>query len=289
MFRWKQTEDGRWVGVDGEAWYIVEIEPVGGEKFLYRIQTNADQTAFERLFRLEVRLEQVESEIVRAAPELKPYIHGLGGLRCMRPSSAHEEAFCFLCTPNNHMSRILTMCRALGAYGQPLPQAPGPWATRFPSVDRIATIPDEELRAKGFGYRGSTIPAIARQMTGLGGKAWLESFKSKSYQESHTALRTLKGIGPKLADCIALFALGHMEATPVDTHLWQAAVRLYFPQWRGKPLTGARYQVVSDLFRGKFGDLSGWAHQYLFYDNLLRSRMGRVAKLDMAGEMKGVP
>ena len=50
----------------------------------------------------------------------------------------------------------------------------------------------------------------------------------------HDELVAITGIGHKLADCIGLFALWHTEAIPVDTHLWQAAVRHYFPEWQGK-------------------------------------------------------
>ena len=75
-----------------------------------------------------------------------------------------------------------------------------------------------------------------------------------------------------MADCIALFGLHHMEAAPVDTHLWQAACRLYFPDWAGKAVTDVRYRQLGDFLRERFGDLTGWAHQYLFYENLLNWR-----------------
>jgi len=85
----------------------------------------------------------------------------------------------------------------------------------------------------------------------------------------------MKGIGPKLADCICLFGLDHQEAVPVDTHIWQAMCRLYFPQWSGTALTEKRYYEASDFFRDRLGDLAGWAHQYLFYDNVLNWRSRR--------------
>ena len=74
-----------------------------------------------------------------------------------------------------------------------------------------------------------------------GGEQWLTRLQRTDYQDAHDELLSIKGIGPKLADCICLFALHHTEAVPVDTHLWQAAKRLYFPDWTGKSLTGLRY------------------------------------------------
>ena len=85
----------------------------------------------------------------------------------------------------------------------------------------------------------------------------------------------IDGVGPKLADCIALFGLHFTEAVPVDTHIWQQIVRLYRPEWKNASLTGKRYKEAGDLLRERFGILAGWAQQILFYDNLLNWRSRR--------------
>lgn len=190
----------------------------------------------------------------------------------MRPSCVVEETFCFLCTPNNNLARILKMTKALASYGPKFDNAD---AQRFPDIETIAAIPEQELRARGFGYRAATIPSIARQIVEKGGEHWLEALREQPYQQAHDALVEIKGIGPKLADCICLFALHHTEAVPVDTHLWQAAKRHYFADWEGGSLTAQRYRAIGDHFRARFGDLAGWAHQYLFYDNLKNWRTYR--------------
>ena len=80
------------------------------------------------------------------------------------------------------------------------------------------------------------------------------------------------GIGNKLADCICLYGLHYEEAVPIDTHLWQAACRVFFPEHEGKALTELRYRQVGDFFRDRFGKLAGWAHLYLYYENQLNWR-----------------
>ena len=35
----------------------------------------------------------------------------------------------------------------------------------------------------------------------------------------------LPGIGPKVAACVALFSLDKHDSIPVDTHVWQLALR----------------------------------------------------------------
>ena len=43
--------------------------------------------------------------------------------------------------------------------------------------------------------------------------------------------------GLQVAACVCLFSLGHAQAIPVDTHVWQLATRYYTPHLKGRPLT----------------------------------------------------
>lgn len=263
VFRWSKAESGEWRGVDGESWFIARQDESG-----ISVRSNAAQSAFTELFDLEVKLAEVERAILRRGPELRLYIASLPGLRRMRPSSPVEAMFSFLCTPNNHLQRILSMVRYLGSLGADI----GEGFKRFPTLEQIAMLPEAHLRSAGFGYRAATIPAIAREVMVRGGETYLAGLAAADYRTTFQELASIKGIGPKLADCIALFALHKDLAVPVDTHLWQAATRLYFPEWRNSALTAQRYRAIGDHMRERFGELAGWAHQYLFYDNLLNWR-----------------
>lgn len=236
-----------------------------------QIQGNGAKADFEQLFRLDWDAAEIEAKLLDLAPEMAPYIAAFPGLRIMRPSCSTESFFCFLCTPNNNLTRIVQMARHLATYGPVIDTVDGMPVHRFPEVATIAAIPEGELRARAFGYRAATITSIARQVAEKG-DGWIESLKFVPYEEAHAELCALKGIGPKLADCIALFALHHTEAVPIDTHIWQAFVRLYRPEWKGKALTDARYREAAQFLRARFGPLGGWAQQYLFYDNMLNWR-----------------
>lgn len=269
VFRWREVEPGRWFGVDGEHWYRVAVR---GEDL--SVDSNAEEPAFRALFRLDVSLADVEREVVALGPELAPLIGSLGGLRLMHPSCPREVLFSFLCTANNNLARILKMARHLASHGERLEGADEPDATRFPSFERIAALSEGELRSAGFGYRAASIPGVARQIVERG-EGWWDALASAPYEEVHRELVSLKSVGPKLADCIALFGFHHDAAAPVDTHLWQASCRYYFPEFEGKAITDVRYRAVGDKLRERFGPWAGWAHQYLFYDNLLNWRTRR--------------
>ncbi len=273
MFRWEKAGESKLFGVDGANWYEVECDP-----HRLSIETNATREDFVSLFRLDESVEEYTTKILLIAPEMAPFVAAFPGLRVMKPSDAVEEAVCFLCTANNNLKRILGMVRHLSNMGAKMEG--GREVHRIPELEQIASLPEERLRALGFGYRARTIPDIARQMVARGGREWLESLRKDKYPNAHVALMEINGIGPKLADCICLFALHHTEAVPVDTHLWQATVRNYFPQWGGKSLTQGRYQEIGDYYRSRFGKLAGWAHQYLFYDNMKNWRTYQKGNLD---------
>ena len=267
VFRWVKSGEDKVFGVDGARWYVVERDDD-----LLRVQTNGTADDFEMLFRLDWGSAEVDDRILERAPELAPYLSGLKGHRLMRPSDPVDTFFCFLCTPNNNIKRITQMVGKLAARGPVLHEVEGQVLHRFPEADVIASIPESDLRAEGFGYRGKTIPELARQLLARGDRKYLAQLSTAPYEEAHKELVSMKGIGPKLADCICLFALHHDEAVPVDTHIWQAMVRLYFPQWVGTALTEKRYYEAASFFRERLGSLAGWAHQYLFYENVLNWR-----------------
>lgn len=270
VFRWQVLASGKWLGVDGEDWYVVD--PSAGD---LQVTSNAFREDFASFFRLDWDAEEVEREILRRGPELEPYMEPLRGLRLLRPKSAVESVYSFLCTANNNLSRIVPMVRTLASYGPLLTEVEGVPVHAFPGTSVIASLDEGELRSKGFGYRGGTIPDVARQILERGGDDYIWRLRDIPYEDAHRELISLKGIGRKLADCIALFGLHHADVIPIDTHIWQGLTRLYFPEWKDKAVTDSRYLVAREFFRGRFGELTGWAHQYLFYDNVLNWRSRR--------------
>jgi len=57
----------------------------------------------------------------------------------------------------------------------------------------------------------------------------------------------VRGIGPKVADCICLFGLGHTEAYPVDTWMRKADAKYHFPLVHG--IEGIEQQFVFTWMR----------------------------------------
>lgn len=158
----------------------------------------------------------------------------------------------------------------------------------FPSIERLASASESSLKSLGLGYRAAYVRAAAKTLLQKDGQSlkWLEDCRHHSLDlktmdplqaEEPDALRLrrleirkelcrLPGVGPKVADCIALFALKQHGAVPVDVHVWRIVTRDYDPALReAKSLTPAVYERVGDAFRRRFGAVfAGWAHSLLF-------------------------
>lgn len=254
--------------MDGDHFFEVDIFFEGGDA-RYDVRSNSNRAEFNRLFTLHRDVSGELRDLVAGDKVWEPILKRQAGLRLMAPSCAVEELFSFLCTSNNHLPRILKMVGWLGERG--LDRDGGSWR-RFPTLEVIAGLSELELREAGFGYRGKTIPLVAQEILRNGGVDWLTELRRGGYRAAFDMLCDLPGVGPKLADCICLFALGFGEAVPVDTHIWKMMTEHFFPEWRGTGVTEKKYRACGELLRDRFGNLAGAAHQLLFVESLKRGK-----------------
>eukprot|EP00392_Amoebophrya_sp_AT5.2_P007428 g7443.t1 len=103
----------------------------------------------------------------------------------------------------------------------------------------------------------------------------LEEYWTLSKTAVVEELMRYPGIGHKVADCIALFAVSEgctcMSLVPVDTHVWTIAKERGYLEEEAKKkkppakgLTPTRYEEIQTAFATRFGDYAGWAHCVLF-------------------------
>ena len=102
-----------------------------------------------------------------------------------------------------------------------------------------------------------------------------------------TQLMQMPGVGKKVADCVALFSLDQVESIPVDTHVWDIALRDYDPSLSlkgAKSITPTVYEEVGEVFRDRFPLKAGWAHSVLFAAELPEFR--QRLPIELQNEMK---
>lgn len=211
------------------------------------------------------------------------------GIRILR-QDPWETLVSFICSSNNNVKRISKMCEALCVeFGDYVNEYAGVKHYSFPSPEQLLLSPSLEsrLRELGFGYRAKYIHATASRMTADEYPditvEKLNLMRQEDYETAHNFLLQLMGVGPKVADCICLMALDKHDVVPVDTHVYQIALRDY--KFKGKrDLKTLNPKVYNDIrlhFKNIFGDFAGWAQSVLFTSDLSDLNNG-INKIEQA-------
>lgn len=155
------------------------------------------------------------------------------------------ETLCsFIISQNNNIPRIKKIINALCALcGDKI--ADGVYD--FPSAKKVASLGIEGLAPIKVGFRDKYIIDAAEKVAN--GELNLNALYDVSLDEAVKSLCTVKGVGPKVAGCVALFGLGHMNSFPIDVWM-KKVIDKYYDESFSPEL---------------FGEYAGIAQQYLFY------------------------
>ncbi len=174
-----------------------------------------------------------------------------------------EMIVSFLISQQNNIARIRRCIENIcGSYGEARTNFRGETYYTFPGPEALAGLDEDALKACNLGYRSKYVVRTARSV--VSGEVDLEAVARMPYRKAKEELLKLFGVGEKVADCICLFALHHLQAFPVDTHISQALQEHYK---RGFP-------------RRRYRGAEGVMQQYIFYYEL----RGKKAVIDQTEE-----
>lgn len=143
-----------------------------------------------------------------------------------------ETIASFIISQNNNIPRIKKSLLALCGGAE----------KAFAAPEAVAELTPEALSFAGLGYRAPYLKNAALRyiQDGLSDSAAFADYgEAKSYFQSYY------GIGPKVADCICLYALGLKDAFPMDTWVKRILSRHYsgaFPFFRYEGFAGVLQQ-----------------------------------------------
>ncbi len=249
-FAWDATGTTTYGGAArGHAW---EIGLSADGTVLARSPTGGDPILLTDYFALDTDFAALTDALPwRSDPVLAKAVRQWPGLRILRQDPA-EALLGFLCSSTKQIVQIKEILRLFARhFGKHLHGA----THALPSWETLAAVPEDELRRHKTGYRARYIAAVARRLAD-----WPDlplRIRSLPYPEARAMLTDLPGVGGKIADCVLLFAGGHLGAFPVDT--WIANVlrtEYHLADWPLPQLR--RFGEVH------FGPHAGLAQQYLF-------------------------
>jgi len=168
------------------------------------------------------------------------------GIRILRQES--WEALCsFIISQCNNIPRIKGIVEKLcTSFGDPI-SFEGKEFYSFPSFETINQIDIDELSILRCGYRAPYIKNAAKCLSE--GTVDLEALKNVDSFSAYTKLLSLEGVGPKVANCVNLFGLYHLDAFPIDVWM-KRAISEHFDK---------------NFNPSVFGEYAGLAQQYMFY------------------------
>lgn len=133
----------------------------------------------------------------------------------------------------------------------------------FPSASQLSNVSLEDLKSLKLGYRAKYIHRICADC--VSGLLDLNYLHTLSYQAAIDYLTSFYGIGIKVANCICLFGLHHVDAFPVDTWIEQILNLHYSKKKYDKLPKTKRYPaIIHDNF-GMYRGYAGVMQQYIFY------------------------
>ena len=255
-FRWQKLEQGWYSGVlDGN---IVHVRQDHGD-LEYRAHTNLDSLLVS-YFCLREDIDGIYATLSSLDPDMAALARAYSYLRVLRQPDPWECTVAYICSANNNVRRISRIVEDIAEeIGKPV-QLGQDIRYTFPSPEQVLEAGPTPLRTMRLGLERHShiLDAAGRVYSGELDLNRL-SLPGTPYPEARQRLMQLRGVGPKIADCIALFSLNKPEAFPIDTHIRKAFMPRYSP-------TGARLsdKRLGEFARARFGQHAGWAGQLLF-------------------------
>lgn len=118
-------------------------------------------------------------------------------------------------------------------------------AYTFPSLEQLSCLTVDDFQSYSMGFRSQYLYSMITKL-----------YKSPSILDEITKsknprvlLKQFDGIGDKVANCIALFALHDLKSFPIDTHI--------------KRIINREYNGNIDISR--YGNIAGLIQQYMYY------------------------
>ncbi len=251
-FRWEKTAGNSYTGVAmGKALTLTE----GAEDVTFHQTSRAD---FENIwfdyFDLSTNYAKIKAELSK--DKILAEAIGYGeGIRILR-QDLWECVVSFIISASNNIPRIKkiisTLCREFGTEISYM----GKRFYAFPTAERLAALSLSELSVIKSGFRDKYILAAARAFAS--GEFDASAVKKLNTDAARRELKKLAGVGDKVADCVLLFGLSRTESFPVDVWVKRIMEYCYFE----KPETKEK---ITELARASFGELGGFAQQYLFF------------------------
>lgn len=253
-FRWLKEEDNSYTGVvQGK---VVNVKK---ENDLI-IFDNTNKEDFDNIWFDYFDLGRDYSEIKNELKVMDEYLEKATefgkGIRILQ-QDGWEMLISFIISANNRIPMIQRAINNLSQkYGKFIGEYRGKKYYAFPTHEELSQASVEDIRACQTGFRDKYIKSVVDYVKENNENVLF--YRRLNTDECIKELMKFNGVGPKVADCIALFGMQKYDTFPVDVWVKRVMEEFYVEDNLSLP-------KIRQFALEKFGDSAGFAQQYLFY------------------------
>ncbi len=245
-FRWNIDEKGVYTGVVGNS--VIAVKQ-SDNNFEFDCD---DELLINSYFDFEKNYTDIKNRLSLLDEVLLKAIPAGYGIRLLK-QEPWETLISFIISANNNIPRIKKIIESLCLnFGKEIKYKNTKYYT-FPDAETISMLTVEQLDVIKSGFRAKYIVDAAKKVTE--GIVKLEDVYNMSTDDAREYLKQIKGVGNKVADCILLFSYQKYDVFPKDVWIKKVLKDLY----------GIDEKNFDLFVKEHFGDLAGFAQQYLFY------------------------
>ncbi|MBT5928039.1 MAG: hypothetical protein HOH33_15640 [Verrucomicrobia bacterium] len=255
-FHWTQVDQSSWETAWRGNW--LGVKQTSASQLVFETNSRDHQTLSHvtTYFQCDVDLNSVistfpQDDLMQIAVERRQ------GLRLLR----QDPWLClasFILSSTKQITQIKEIVRLMSSRLGKCVQCPGGGRNvyTFPEPQDIVGAGEQAIRECKAGFRAKYIYQCAKQVES--GQFDLEAIGNLSLERARESLITLPGVGPKIADCVLLFAYGFAQAFPVDVWVHRV-LQDYYYNGMNVPI-----KELGLFVQNYFGPNAGFAQQYLF-------------------------
>ncbi|MBQ5318083.1 MAG: DNA-3-methyladenine glycosylase 2 family protein [Oscillospiraceae bacterium] len=209
-FRWEKISDNAYHG------FVLNTPlTISQEKDYFRLADTSEETflnVWVPYLDLDTDYTAIKEQFSQEGTLAKACEYA-GGIRLLRQDS--WEALCsFIISQNNNIPRIKGIIgRLCEMYGG------------FPSFEQMKGVTVDDLAPLRSGFRAKYIVDCVDKLNN--GEILLDEVKKLTAPDAKKVLMTIKGVGPKVADCAMLYGMYKIECVPMDVWMKRVMERFY--------------------------------------------------------------
>lgn len=253
-FRWKQIEENTYIGVVLDR--VLKITQDKNKLYVCSSKQENLEQVVKEYFDLNYDYKQKEQEIAKIDSNIAESLKYSSGIHILNQPLL-ETIISYIISANNNIKRISRSVNDLSKKLGTKVIFENEEYYLFPTLEQLQNVTMDLLLSAGVGFRARYLKHNIDLFV-QNPKLVLE-LRSMNLEEAQERLISFMGIGPKVRDCIMLFALGKKEVFPIDVWVKRVMEKIYFKE-------NTSMRTIQEYAKTNFKDDAGLIQQHLFYN-----------------------